>query len=68
MARRAALIALTPALASCGSKSWTCAWQCSSNVISGTATYPSGTSNPTQQCTTDHGTGCSNFNCGCNQN
>jgi hypothetical protein len=36
--------------------------------LSGSATYPSGTSNPTQRCTTDHGTGCSNFSCGCNQN
>ena len=34
---------------------------------SGPATYPAGTSNPTQQCTTDHRNGCSDFNCGCNQ-
>ena len=66
MARRAALIALTPALASCGSKSWTCAWQCSSNVISGTATYPDGP-DPTQQRVADHGSACNSFSCSCNQ-
>lgn len=71
MARRAALIALVCGLVSCGSNgggSWSCHWQCHSNESSGTVTYPSGTSNPTQQCTTDKGSGCNDFECGCNQN
>ena len=69
MARRAALMALACGLLACGSSgggSWTCTWHCVTDGTSGTATYPSGTSNPTQQCTTDHGTGCNNFK-GCNQ-
>ena len=67
-------MALAFGLLACGSSdsngggSWTCTWHCVADGTSGTANYPSGTSNPTQQCQTDHGTGCNNFNCGCNQN
>jgi hypothetical protein len=65
-------MALACGLLACGSSgsggNWTCHWNCVTDSTSGTATYPSGTSNPTQQCAADHGTGCSNFNCGCNQN
>jgi hypothetical protein len=78
MARRAALsrpfriiqlavAVLALSLASCGSKSWSCAWQCTApNMSSGTATYPDGP-DPTDQCTTDHGGGCTSFSCDCNQ-
>jgi len=74
MARRAALIALVVGLASCGSNdgsggNWSCQWQCNSSVppMSGSATYPNGT-NLTQQCAADHGVGCNDFTCNCNQN
>jgi hypothetical protein len=67
MARRAALIALAAGLLSCGSNDWTCNWQCTSpENSSGTATYPNGP-DPTQQCTADHGVGCTNFTCNCTQ-
>jgi len=72
MARRAALTALVLALTGCGGSSggnWTCQWQCNSSVppTSGTATYPANT-NVSQQCAADHGAGCNDFNCNCNQN
>jgi len=69
MARRAALIVLAVGLLSCGSSNddWTCVWACHTSGAGGTATYPAG-ANPTQQCTTDHGVDCNNFECNCNQN
>jgi hypothetical protein len=73
MARRAALIALVVGLVSCGSNngggSWSCHWQCNSSdpPTSGNATYPDGT-NLSQQCQADHGAGCNDFQCACNQN
>ena len=71
MAGRAALsivvAALALGLASCGgSKSWSCAWQCNSNMTSGTHTYPDGP-NPTSQCALDFGSTCSSFSCTCDQ-
>ena len=70
MAGRTALSIVVGVLAlglgSCGSKSWSCAWRCTSNETSGTATYPDGP-NPTDQCTTDHGAGCNDFTCSCTQ-
>jgi hypothetical protein len=53
-------------LGSCGAKSWSCAWQCDSNETGGTATYPDGPE-PSDQCAADHGTGCNDFSCSCNQ-
>ena len=69
MARRAALIVLVFAfgLLSCGSKDWSCTWTCSSDMTHGSATYPDGTADPTAQCTADHGVGCNDFDCNCNQ-
>jgi hypothetical protein len=72
MARRAALMALALGLISCGSSDstnnpWSCHWQCHIDNTSGNATYPSGTANPTTQCTADHGVGCSSFECNCTQ-
>jgi hypothetical protein len=70
MARRAALIVFVVAfgLVSCGgSKAWSCAWACTAPTMSsGTATYPDGP-DPTDQCTADHGAGCTTFSCDCNQ-
>ena len=61
-----AVAALALGLASCVSKSWSCAWQCNSNMSSGTHTYPDGP-DPTSQCEIDYGSTCNDFTCSCNQ-
>jgi hypothetical protein len=49
-----------------GGGDWSCHWTCHTDGTTGSHTYPAG-ANPTQQCNTDYGTGCSNFECGCTQ-
>jgi hypothetical protein len=61
-----AVAALPLFLASCGSKSWSCTWECSSNMTSGTHTYPDGP-DPTSQCALDFGSTCTSFTCTCDQ-
>jgi hypothetical protein len=61
-----ALVVLSVALASCGSKDWSCTWSCNSTGQSGSHTYPNGP-DPTTQCEADFGVGCNDFTCNCTQ-
>jgi len=61
------LIVLSLACGGSGS-TWTCNWSCSSNGTSGSHTYPSGRSDPTDQCAADFGSACSSFSCHCTEN
>ena len=69
---RFALLVLLASLLGCGSSNggngtWSCNWTCHTSGSTGSHTYPAG-ANPTQQCTADYGSDCSNFECGCTQN
>jgi len=69
---RALPLSLVLALLSlaCGGSgsTWTCNWKCNSTGQSGSRTYPSAKSDPTDQCNADFGSGCNDFTCNCTEN
>ena len=62
-----ALAMLTLACGGSGS-TWTCNWTCNSTGQSGSHTYPSRSSDPSDQCDADYGSGCTSFTCQCTEN
>ena len=63
-------LALAVLSLACGgsSSTWTCNWMCNSTGQSGSHTYPSGGSDPTDQCTAAYGASCNSFTCSCHEN